>query len=66
MKNTAKNVSLTDRLGDSSNIWHASDKMSVWENYETFDTIFGMTLFSVNFSLECFTLDKRSDICSEQ
>lgn len=51
MKNAAECVSLTDSLGDSSNTWHVSDKISVWENYETFDIIFGITLFSDNFNL---------------
>lgn len=66
MKNAAKSVSLIDSLSDSSNIWQESDKMSLWGNYETSDTIFGITLFSVYFNLEYFTLDKRSDIWSEQ
>lgn len=44
MKNAGKCASLADSLGDRFNLWHVSDKMAVWKNYEAFDTIFGITL----------------------
>lgn len=44
MKNTAKCASLADNLGDRFNLWHVSDKMAVWKNYEIFDIIFGIAL----------------------
>lgn len=45
MKGAAKYVCLTDSPGDSSDIWHVCDKMSVWEDYKIFDIIFAITFF---------------------
>lgn len=64
MKSIAKCASLAESLGNRFNLWHVSDKMAVWKNYETFDIIFGKTI-SLLAKAQILVVDNKAMVLSK-